>query len=93
MSLIGEVSLYGKLVQDHIACYYVEYEGKRIRPLAAKRLHMPLNEIWISETFREREERILFHELQEIKYRRKGYSGKKAHQKARKDEEMLFGER
>jgi hypothetical protein len=80
-----------QLIQDHIACYYVEYEGKRIRPLAARRLHTPLNEIWISEKFREQEERILFHELQEITYRCKGYSGKKAHEKAQKDEMSRFG--
>ncbi len=67
-----------KLIQDHVACYYVEYDGKRIRPQIAKRLHIPRNEIWISGVFRKQEEQILFHELQEIKYRRKGYSAARA---------------
>ena len=71
----------------------MEYEGKLIRPQVAKKLHIPLNEIWISEKLKNQEERILFHELQEIRYRRKGYNGKKAHEKAEKDEIIIYGNR
>jgi competence protein ComEA len=56
-----------KVVKDHIACYNVKYKGKLIRPPVAKKLRIPLNEIWISKKFQGYEKFILFHELKEIK--------------------------
>jgi len=82
-----------KLIQDHIACYYVEYDSKRIRPKVAKKLRIPLNKIWISDKFENQEEQILFHELQEIIYRRKGYRAAKAHQKAEHAETTIWKQR
>lgn len=75
-----------KVIGAHIACYYVEYKGKRIRPRAAMKLKIPLNEIWISNKYKAKAEKILDHELCEIEYRWKGYSGKLAHKKAQKDD-------
>ena len=82
-----------EVIGHHLACYNVEYEGKIIRPRAVRRLKIPLNEIWISETLKNQTERVLFHELQEIRYRRKGYSAQKAHEKAAKDEQLHYGPR
>jgi hypothetical protein len=52
-------------------------------------LKVPLNQIWISKRYRKHEGKILFHELQEIKYRSRGYSIKTAHLMARKDEKKF----
>ena len=48
-----------EVVGHHLACYNVEYEGKVIRPRVARRLKIPLNEIWISETLKNQAERVL----------------------------------
>ena len=50
-----------------------------IRPPAAEKLGIPLNEIWISEKWKKYERYILYHELQEIKYRAMGYGKEEAH--------------
>jgi competence protein ComEA len=77
-------------IKDYNACYNVEYKGKAIRPPAGEKLRIPLNEIWISEKFREYEEYILYHELREIEYRAVGYDGKTAHTMAEEDEVLLW---
>ncbi len=79
-----------KTIKDYNACYHVIYKGKKIRPRPALKLKIPLNEIWISEKFREYKKFILFHELQEIKYRRKGLKKSVAHKKALEDEISLW---
>ncbi|EDY34436.1 hypothetical protein ABOONEI_848 [Aciduliprofundum boonei T469] len=78
-------------IKDYIACYRVIYEGKEIYPPAALRLGIPLNEIWISDAFRDYEKYILFHELREIAHRAEGYNVNEAHLLALKDEKMELG--
>jgi competence protein ComEA len=85
-----------KVVTDHVAVYNVIYKGKHFmapnREQQKKRnekLEMPLNQIWISKKYRKYEGVILFHELQEIKYQRRGYSIRTAHKMARKDEKKF----
>ena len=86
------VYVSNETIGEHLACYHVEFEGKIIRPRTALKLGIPINEIWISEQLKQLEDRILFHELQEIRYRRQGYNSNKAHKKARKDEIRHYGE-
>lgn len=74
-----------KVIRDHNACYNVIYDGKKACPGAGERLGIPLNEIWISEKFKDFELYILFHELQEIKYRAEGLDGKTAHKRSEED--------
>ncbi len=81
------------VVTDHIAAYNLVYGGRHFtapnRRQQKKRnetLKIPLNQIWISKKYRKYEAKILFHELREIRYRRKGFSVKKAHEMAREDE-------
>lgn len=73
------------LIADYNATYNVGYEGQHIITGAARKLRIPLNEIWISEMWRPYEEFILFHELREIQHRRKGLNPKTAHEKAIED--------
>ena len=68
-----------EIIKDYNACYNVIYDEKIIRPPAAKKLGIPLNEIWISEKWKKYERYILYHELQEIKYRAMGYGKEEAH--------------
>lgn len=97
-SIRGEIEKLGyrvvyvphKLIEDYIACYKVKYKGKLVFPLAAEKLGIPLNEIWISEKYREFEEYILYHELMEIKHRAKGYTSKHAHELAVEDTEEKY---
>ena len=56
-------------IGEHVACYHVVYGGQTVKPKAAESLGIPLNEIWISERYRDREEHILYHEFREIQYR------------------------
>lgn len=79
-------------VADHMAFYKVEYEGKVTAPPIVDKYDISMNEIWLSEKFKPYERYVLFHELQEIKYRAKGYSVQKAHQKAKKDEKIWEGD-
>ena len=80
-------------VGEHVACYHVVYEGRTVKPEAADSLGIPLNEIWISESYRDREERVLYHELREIQYRAMGWKPGRAHLQAARDEEDAFGPR
>lgn len=74
-----------KAIAHYNATYNVEYKGQHIITEAAKRLEIPLNEIWISELWEPYEEYILFHELREIHHRRNGLNPKHAHEKAIED--------
>ncbi len=67
------------IIKDYNACYNVVYRGSVIKPSAADKLGIPLNEIWISEKWRRYEKYILYHELAEIRYRALGFSGEEAH--------------
>lgn len=64
------------------AFYRVEYDGTVIAPPAARRMDVPLNEVWLTEYLRPYETYILYHELNEIKYRARGYGVEKAHELA-----------
>lgn len=77
-------------IKEYIACYRVMYEGKEIYPGAALRLGIPMNEIWVSDAFRDFLDYILFHELREIHHRYEGHSPDDAHLMALKDEENEF---
>lgn len=82
-----------EVIGQHVACYHVVYEGRLVKPAAAETLGIPLNEIWLSEQYRDREERVLYHELCEIQYRAQGWSAARAHRQAWLDEEASFGPR
>lgn len=82
-----------EVIGDHVACYHVVYGGRTVKPEAADSLGIPLNEIWISESYRDREERVLFHELREMRYRASGWQPGRAHRQAARDEEAAFGPR
>jgi len=73
------------IIGDYNATYNVEYKGQHLITKAAKRLGIPLNEIWISEMWRPYERYILFHELREIHYRGEGLDPERAHEKAIED--------
>lgn len=64
------------------AFYRVEYDGEEIAPPAARRMGVPLNEVWLTEYLRPYEKYILYHELNEIKYRAAGYGVDEAHERA-----------
>ena len=80
-------------IGEHVACYHVVYGGRTVKPEAADSLGIPLNEIWISESYRDREERVLYHELREIQYRASGWKPGRAHRQATRDEQAAFGPR
>ena len=82
-----------EVIGSHVACYHVVYEGCVVKPAAAEALGIPLNEIWLSEQYRDREERVLYHELREIQHRAEGWSPGRAHRQASLDEEAAFGPR
>ena len=81
-----------EVVGDHVACYHVVFEGRTVRA-GPEEVGIPLNEIWLSEHYRDVEERVLYHELREIEYRASGWTPDKAHRQARLDEEAAFGPR
>ncbi len=56
-------------------------------------LGIPLNEIWISESSRDREDGVLFNELREIRYRARRWKPGKTHRQATEDEESAYGPR
>ena len=64
-----------------------------MKPEAADALAIPLNEIWISESYRDREDRVPYHELREIQYRARGWRPGRAHRQATQDEESAYGSR
>ena len=68
-----------EVIKDYNACYNVIYKGKHIKPPAADKLGIPLNEIWISEKWKKYVKYILYHELAEIKFRAQGYNVEEAH--------------
>ncbi len=76
------------LVSKHMAFYRVEYKGKEIKCPIADDYGVPLNEIWLTEKFKPYEKYILYHELNEIKYRAEGLEPWEAHQKALKDDKI-----
>ena len=80
-------------IRQRVACYHVVYEGRTVTPDAAATLGVPLNEIWISESYRDQEDRVLYHELREIRYRARGWKPGKAHRQATEDEESAYGPR
>ena len=67
---------------EYNAFYRVEYDGEVIVPPAARRMDVPLNEVWLTEYLRPYEKYILYHELNEIKYRAQGYDVERAHELA-----------
>jgi len=79
-----------EVIEDHIACYKVKYKGKLVFPPAADKLGIPLNQIWISQKYKEFEEYILYHELREIKHRAEGLSVEQAHKLATKETEEKY---
>ncbi len=79
-------------IAEHMAFYKVEYKGKVIAPPIVEKYDISLNEIWLSEKFKPYEKFVLYHELQEIKYRAKGYGVKESHHKASKDEKIWKGD-
>jgi len=79
-----------KVIEDYNATYNVIFKNKHITTNAAKKLGVPLNEIWISELWKSYEKYILFHELREIYYRAKGISRDEAHEKALQDGSVLW---
>jgi len=74
-----------EVIENYNACYRVKYKGKIIFPPAADKLGIPLNEIWISQKWKEYEEYILYHELSEIRHRAEGHSVQEAHKLASRD--------
>lgn len=74
------------------AFYRVEYEGQEIAPPAARRMGVPLNEVWLTEFLRPYENYVLYHELNEIEYRAEGYGVDEAHQKALEDDRIWEGD-
>jgi competence protein ComEA len=78
------------VIKNYNACYRVKFQNQLIFPPAADKLGIPLNEIWISKSWREFAAYILFHELQEIKHRAAGYDGERAHRMAVRNAEHKF---
>lgn len=64
------------------AFYHVEYDGQVVAPPAARRMDVPLNEVWLTEFLRPYERYVLHHELNEIKFRSQGYGVEEAHERA-----------
>lgn len=84
------------VVGDHLGTYNVIYNGRHfmapsrmVQKRLGEHIDMPLNQIWISTKLKKRVDIVLFHELQELKYRRRGYSARKAHKLAREDEKKF----
>jgi competence protein ComEA len=77
-------------IEDYNATYNVTCQGKHIITNAAKKLRIPMGEIWISELWRPYEKFILFHELREIHYRTCGLGRDEAHECAVRDGESLW---
>ncbi|WP_265111154.1 helix-hairpin-helix domain-containing protein [Halosolutus halophilus] len=71
-----------KQMAEYNAFYRVEYDGDVIAPPAARRMGVPLNEVWLTEFLRPYEKYVLYHELNEIKYRAEGYGVEEAHELA-----------
>jgi hypothetical protein len=63
--------------------------SRMVQKKCGEHLEMPLNQIWISTRLKKYVDVVLFHELQELKYRHRGYSAKTAHKLAREDEKKF----
>lgn len=74
------------------AFYRVEYEDEVIAPPAARRMNVPLNEVWLTELLRPYERYILHHELNEIKFRAQGHGVDRAHQRALRADKVFAGD-
>lgn len=74
-----------EVIEDYNATYNILFENKHITTNAAKKLNIPINEIWISGMWKPYEMYILFHELREIYYRADGISRNDAHETAVED--------
>ena len=81
-----------EVIEDYNATYNVIFDSKHITTNAAKKLKIPLNEIWVSEMWKPYEIYIIFHELREIYYRASGISRDNAHEKAIQDALSLWGD-
>jgi hypothetical protein len=58
----------------------VIYKDTQIYPkVAISKLKIPLNQAWLSKKYKKQRDIILYHEFQEIKYRKKGFGEKRAH--------------
>ena len=68
-----------EVMKDYNATYNVIYDGKRITNPAGIKLGIPTGEIWISDKWKKYEDYILFHEIEEIIFRSKGYGIEEAH--------------
>ena len=68
-----------RIMKDYNATYNVILDGKRITNPAGIKLGIPTGEIWISEKWKKYEDYILFHEIEEIIFRAKGYGIEEAH--------------
>jgi len=79
-----------EVIEDYNATYNVMCEDELITTKAAKKLDIPLNEIWISEKWKPYAKYIIFHELREIYYRAKGFERDDAHEKAIEDQLILW---
>ena len=77
---------------EYNAFYRVEYDGEVIAPPAARREGVPLNEVWLSELLRPYERYVLTHELNEIRYRGRGYGVEEAHERALEDDRVWAGD-
>ncbi len=49
-----------EVTEDYNVCYKLKYKGKLVLPPAADKLGIPLDEIWISNKWKEFEEHILY---------------------------------
>ena len=74
------------------AFYHVEYDGEVIAPPAARRMDVPLNQVWLTEFLRPYERYVLHHELNEIRYRAQGYGVEEAHERALEDDLVWEGD-
>jgi competence protein ComEA len=70
------------VMADYNAFYRVEYDDTEIAPPAARRMDVPLNEVWLTELLRPYEKYVLYHELNEVKSRAEGYGVERAHELA-----------
>ena len=81
-----------KEIADYNAFYRVEYKGEKITCPVAERWDIPMDEIWVSEKYEYYEKYILYHELNEIKYKADGFEGMDAHERALQEDKVWEGD-
>jgi competence protein ComEA len=81
-----------EVMAKYNAFYNVEYDDQRIAPPAARRMGVPLNEVWLTEFLAPYERYVLHHELNEIRYRAAGYDVETAHERALEDDRVFEGD-